>query len=201
MARHHLRLIRLAGSTWPSQRSTSSQRRCLRTGGPRYQISVTYETSIGVSSLREAEGQMSLLADLPAPVSPSRESELAWMESLVSCTNTYELFGRLLQGGSSGKTSHTYLPSSEEALSDSFSQRWLAAGTSWRGECLTLNGSALSNDAVVSSLSDTLETGRVQQRHYLTAKACNGILTRARRREKTLPEQLEQALEEVIGRE
>jgi hypothetical protein len=48
-------------------------------------------------------------------------------------------------------------------------------------------------------LSDTLETGDVPQRFYLSAKACQGILRRAEKRNKTLPEQLQRALEAVAA--
>jgi hypothetical protein len=64
-------------------------------------------------------------------------------------------------------------------------------------ECLTLSISEWSKDAAVSSLSDTLETGNVPQRFFLSAKACQGILRRAEKRGKKLPEQLLQALSQV----
>jgi hypothetical protein len=51
--------------------------------------------------------------------------------------------------------------------------------------------------AVVCSLSDTLETGDVPQRFYLSATACRGILRRAERRGKELPQSLAQALRSV----
>jgi hypothetical protein len=46
-------------------------------------------------------------------------------------------------------------------------------------------------------LSDTLETGELPQRYFLSATACKGILRRAEKRGKQLPEQLKQALEQV----
>jgi len=48
--------------------------------------------------------------------------------------------------------------------------------------------------AAVCSLSDTLETGDVPQRFYLSATACRGILRRAEKRGKVLPKALQQAL-------
>jgi hypothetical protein len=48
-------------------------------------------------------------------------------------------------------------------------------------------------------LSDTLETGDVPQRFYLSEKACQGILRRAEKRGKKLPEQLQRALEAVAA--
>ena len=49
----------------------------------------------------------------------------------------------------------------------------------------------------VCSLSDILETGDVPQRYYLSAKACRGILRRAEKRGKELPEALRRALRAV----
>jgi hypothetical protein len=42
-----------------------------------------------------------------------------------------------------------------------------------------------------------LETGAVPQRFFLSATACQGILRRAEKRGKKLPEQLERALAAV----
>ena len=61
----------------------------------------------------------------------------------------------------------------------------------------TLNTSEWPNDAVVCSLSQVLETDSVPQRFYLSPKACAGILRRAEKRGKTLPEPLETALRSV----
>ena len=54
-------------------------------------------------------------------------------------------------------------------------------------------------DEGVSSLSDILETGDLPQRFYLTPTACRGILRRAEKRGKKLPEALRQALIGVAG--
>lgn len=56
------------------------------------------------------------------------------------------------------------------------------------------NISEWPNDAAVCLLSQVLETGSIPQRYYLSAKACAGILRRAEKRGKKLPEALEQAL-------
>lgn len=72
-------------------------------------------------------------------------------------------------------------------------------------ECWTLNTSehacspALSPSAAVCSLSDILETGDHLQRYFLTPKACKGILRRAEKRGKELPQLLRRALEAVAG--
>jgi hypothetical protein len=43
-------------------------------------------------------------------------------------------------------------------------------------------------------LSDVLETGELPRRYYLTPRACQGILRRAEKRGKDLPEALKSAL-------
>jgi hypothetical protein len=54
--------------------------------------------------------------------------------------------------------------------------------------------------AAVCSLSDTLETADVPQRFFLSATACQGILRRADKRGKVLPEALERSLKAVTAR-
>jgi hypothetical protein len=66
-------------------------------------------------------------------------------------------------------------------------------------ECWTLNTSEWPNAAAVCLLSDTLETGVVPQRFFLSAKACAGILRRAEKRGKMLPVALEAALAAVVA--
>jgi site-specific DNA-cytosine methylase len=53
------------------------------------------------------------------------------------------------------------------------------------------------NDAAVCSLSQVLETTSIPQRFFLSSTACAGILRRADKRGKQLPQQLEQALRTV----
>jgi hypothetical protein len=64
--------------------------------------------------------------------------------------------------------------------------------------CLTLSISEFPNDADVSLLSDVLETGKLQQKFYLSGKACAGILRRAEKRGKKLPGLLQAALETTV---
>ena len=66
----------------------------------------------------------------------------------------------------------------------------------WLGDSLTLN-IGFPNVENVSRLSQILEDN-VPQKYYLSARACQGILTRASRRGKPLPEVLRQALLDVI---
>ncbi len=62
-----------------------------------------------------------------------------------------------------------------------------------------LSSSAWPSDAVVSSLSDVLETGDHLRRYCLSARACLGILRRAAKRGKTLPAPLLLALTAVAA--
>ena len=71
----------------------------------------------------------------------------------------------------------------------------------WHGGCLTPNGTEYPSDENVclSWLWQVLETGPVPTRYYLSANACQGILRRAAKRGKKLPEMLEAALRARIG--
>jgi site-specific DNA-cytosine methylase len=68
-----------------------------------------------------------------------------------------------------------------------------------RGESLTPNISEWPNDAVVCSLSQVLEQTSIPQQFFLSSKACAGILRRAEKRGKQLPEPLRLALQAVAG--
>ncbi|OQA74786.1 MAG: hypothetical protein BWY31_04737 [Lentisphaerae bacterium ADurb.Bin242] len=76
-----------------------------------------------------------------------------------------------------------------------------ATASAWHGECWTLNlpefpafrSPSPSADGVCS-LSDVLVTGNVPPQYYLSRTACLGILRRAEKRGKSLPEMLEKAL-------
>jgi hypothetical protein len=61
-------------------------------------------------------------------------------------------------------------------------------------EFWTLSLPEYPSDGVASSLSDILETGEVPRRFYLSGRACRGILRRAEKRGKELPEALRSAL-------
>jgi predicted nucleic acid-binding Zn ribbon protein len=66
-----------------------------------------------------------------------------------------------------------------------------------RGGYWTVSTSGL-HSAVAASLSSVLEPeGLIPPKYFLSSKACQGILNRAARRQKTLPAMLEQALQAV----
>jgi hypothetical protein len=63
-----------------------------------------------------------------------------------------------------------------------------------------LNTGESPSVAVESTLSQILEAN-APERYYLSAKACEGILRRAEKRGKELPQMLKEALEQMIERE
>ena len=67
-------------------------------------------------------------------------------------------------------------------------------------ELLTRNTSERLRDEEGYTLSSILEAN-VPEKYYLSAKACEGILRRAQKRKKKLPQMLEEALLQMIERE
>ena len=64
----------------------------------------------------------------------------------------------------------------------------------WLGECLMRNTGESPSAAVESRLSWILEE-TPPEKYYLSARACSGILNRAERKGKKLPQELQTALE------
>jgi len=129
-----------------------------------------------------------------------------WPESVLDLqASEVECFGK--SPGSfristpSGSSSKTYLVSCHQTEDETWepsSGRWLTSGMGSATEFWTLSSSESPNVAVECSLSDVLETtGPHLQRYLLSAKACEGILRRATRRERQLPEALDKALRAV----
>ena len=67
----------------------------------------------------------------------------------------------------------------------------------WLGDSLMLNIGESPREESVSLLSQILEVN-APEKYFLSARACRGILTRASRRGKKLPDLLETALLEMI---
>lgn len=67
----------------------------------------------------------------------------------------------------------------------------------WLGDCLTLNIGESPSVARESLLSQILEAD-APPKYFLSARACRGILTRASRRGKALPDLLKTALLDMI---
>lgn len=78
---------------------------------------------------------------------------------------------------------------------------WGNAGMALPTECWTLRTSESPSDAVASSLSDILETRPDLSRYFLSPRAAAGILRRAERGERVLPETLSAALRSLASQE
>ena len=115
----------------------------------------------------------------------------------TSCSPILPLLHNISPSGWFGRTSPASCLATEDGILEPSSGRWASSGMGSPTECLTLNTSEWPKDAGVCSLSDTLETGNVPQRFFLSAKACQGILRRAEKRGKKLPPQLHKALHSV----
>jgi len=136
--------------------------------------------------------------ELPVKHSALQDSDEEWMTSVVnSPLSLSDWLHAYARAGSSGKMSPVFCPAQEDETLAPSSARWASSGMGTPTECWTLSSSESHNDAVVCSLSDTLETGVLPRRFFLSAKACAGILRRADKRGKALPDQLRQALQVV----
>lgn len=92
-----------------------------------------------------------------------------------------------------GRTSRERSQARMGRLSDSFCPKWTSSGTVWRGAYSMRNSSEWPSDAAVCFLSDILEQNPLQ-RFYLSPTACLGILNRAAKRGRSLPDKLYAAL-------
>jgi len=138
--------------------------------------------------------------DSLAKTSPSQEIVRAWLATDQDCGGSF--IASLASCGLGGASSRTSLDSchrTEDGIWVPSSGRWRTSGMGGPGECWTLDGSESPNVAVESSLSDILED-EVPPRFFLSQKACAGILRRAEKRGKRLPEALEAALQQVAQR-
>jgi hypothetical protein len=154
-------------------------------------------------------------------LSVSPDSEADWQTTVATWhSNIAAFLVRFVRGGLYGKTSPEFfrpgrvthrvkmtpsfgtdtepeLTLQKQVISHASLKRFKNAGIVARGECWTLNISEFPSDVVGSSLSDILETGDIPQRFFLSPKACRGIVRRAKKRGKALPELLKVALENV----
>jgi len=134
----------------------------------------------------------------PANPSQSQDSEKDWMTRVAtSCSPFLPLLNDIGPHGWSGRTSPAFCPPMEDGTLAPSSEGWQSAGMGSHTGCLTLSISEWPKDASVCSLSDTLETGTLPQRFYLSSTACKGILRRADKRGKELPTPLRIALTSV----
>jgi hypothetical protein len=130
-----------------------------------------------------------------ASLSPSPVSERDWMTRVAtSPSSLLDLLADSGPYGWCGRTSPASCRSTTDGRLEPFSGCWSNSGMGSPTEFLTLNISEYPSDGVASSLSDILETGELPQRYYLSGTACRGILRRAEKRGKELPEALKSAL-------
>ena len=137
--------------------------------------------------------------------SQSQDCELGWLTRVeTSRSPILQSLNAIGPSGWFGRTSPASCQQTEDGRLEPSSGAWLNSGIARPGECLTLSTSehaaspTLSRSAAaVCSLSHILETGAVPQRYFLTPKACAGILRRAEKRGKELPEALQRALSSV----
>ena len=144
--------------------------------------------------------QLMLLSEEP-PANPSaspdcgRDSKIPAANSCLPILQSLHVTGL---DGLSGKTSPVSCHPTEDGILVPSSGRWGSWGMGGPTESWTLNGSESPSAAVVCSLSDVLETQPVQQKYFLSPKACAGILRRAENRGKKLPDTLYQALQAAL---
>src|SRR5579875_2023766 len=130
-----------------------------------------------------------------ASLSPSPENERDWMTRVA--TSPSSLLDLLIDCGPYGWCGRTSPASCRLTMDGRLEPSlgfWSNSGMGSPTEFSTLSISEYPRDGVASSLSDVLETGEVPRRYYLTPRACRGILRRAEKRGKELPEALKSAL-------
>ena len=146
----------------------------------------------------------------PASHSVSQDSEKDWMTRVVtSCLPLVPLLQSIGPSGWFGRTSPACCQATEDGTLVPSSGSWASSGMGSPTAFLTLSTSEWNHtlapslsDAGVCSLSDILEdSGSVPQRYFLSAKACAGILRRAAKRGKVLPEPLARALKAAADSE
>ena len=149
--------------------------------------------------------QLSMFSLEEHPASPSQSRDFArdlMTRAATSCSPILPSLDAIAPAGWFGRMSPASCPATEGGILAPSSGAWGNSGMGSPSECLTLNTPEHTafperspSDGAVCSLSDILETGDVPQRFFLTAKACAGILRRAEKRGKALPEALRAALE------
>lgn len=150
-----------------------------------------------------------LLEEPLANPSRSLALEVDWQTNVATWpSNIFSWLNACGPSGWFGRTSPASCRRTEDGILVPYSEAWGNSGMGSPTECLTLSTSEWTglagqflNDGGVCSLSDILETGDVPQRYYLSAKACKGILRRAVKRGKELPQRLAAALKAVADSE
>ena len=140
--------------------------------------------------------------ELPANPSQSLDCERDWMTRVAtSCLPLAPLLNATAPSGWFGRTSPESCHRTEDGTLAPSSGCWANSGMGLPTEFWTLSTLEFHSGAGESlcALSEVLETGNVPQRFFLSATACQGILRRADKRGKELPEALRLALQQVAG--
>jgi hypothetical protein len=138
--------------------------------------------------------------DFPAKTSAWLEKGLDLLANAAGYSGrSQELWTKRKANTSSSKTSLVYYQVTKDEILESSSGLWPTSGILLAGELLMLSTWEYpSAGAVSSSLADVLEDS-APQKYYLSQKACEGILRRASKRGKKLPEALEKALVKQVS--
>lgn len=131
----------------------------------------------------------------PARTYPSQGDGQDSQASEPDYSGTHSLSRRMSKrDGSSWRMSPDFSHQIRDAISEQSQLHWPTQGfTTLNGGCLIRSSSESPNVAVECSLSQVLQP-HVDDRYLLSAKAASGILRRAERRGRTLPEPLREAL-------
>ena len=136
-----------------------------------------------------------------AKASQSRDCEKgSATQGAVSCSDFLRSLEVENLDGLSGKMFPGCFQATEEGILEPSSGGWGNWGTGGHTGSWTLRGSEFRNGDEGCSLLGVLETRNVQQKYFLSQKACLGILRRAEERKKQLPEKLKNALEAVANK-
>lgn len=131
-------------------------------------------------------------------LSPVSEEDFA-IRAVTWPSNFLNWLNDAAPGGFFLRTSPACCHRTAEGILEPSSKQWSNAGMGSPTESWTLSLVDWHSGASVCGLSDILETGDHLQRYCLSPRACKGILRRAERRGKKLPEQLEEVLQSVAG--
>ena len=130
-----------------------------------------------------------------ARLSQSREDEeVSWIKEVSSCMNMSELSTVFAQHGLSGRMSVGHYPTAQMPSGACCAPYKSAGIVTSLGEYAIVSSGEFHSGADVSSLSGILEGGGVAQRYFLSPVACAGILRRAKKNGKSLPEPLNSVL-------
>ena len=153
--------------------------------------------------------QQSMFSSEEPPANHSRSPDFAKAWLTLEGTSHSHILQSLISiapHGWFGRTCPVYCQQTEEGHLEPSSGAWANSGmgspTGFWTHSSVEHADSLGrspSDGGVCSLSHILETGDVPRRFYLTPKACAGILRRAERRGKKLPQALSRALQSVAN--